>query len=76
MCRWWKSTRLGEKLNFARDKLVTSFFWTVGFNFEPRFQYCRRMTTKVNSLITTIDDTYDVYGTLDELELFTNAVER
>ncbi|KAM7500244.1 hypothetical protein LguiA_024658 [Lonicera macranthoides] len=36
----------------------------------------RRMSTKVNSLVTIIDDIYDVYGTLDELELFTNAVER
>ncbi|XXG69512.1 hypothetical protein AAC387_Pa06g2357 [Persea americana] len=28
------------------------------------------------SFIITIDDIYDVYGTVDELELFTNAVDR
>ena len=63
-------------MKFARDRLMENFFWTVGVIFEPQFHYCRRMSTKVNSLITTIDDIFDVYGTLDELELFTNALER
>ncbi|KAH9699983.1 Beta-myrcene/(E)-beta-ocimene synthase 2 [Citrus sinensis] len=73
---WWKKTGLGEKLNFARDRVVENFFWTVGDIFEPQFGYCRRMSAMVNCLLTSIDDVYDVYGTLDELELFTDAVER
>uniref|UniRef100_F6I5S9 (-)-alpha-terpineol synthase n=1 Tax=Vitis vinifera TaxID=29760 RepID=F6I5S9_VITVI len=73
---WWRSTRLPEKSSFARDRLVENFLWAVGFIFEPQFGYCRRMLTKLISLITTIDDVYDVYGTLDELELFTDAVDR
>ncbi|KAF2284341.1 hypothetical protein GH714_020893 [Hevea brasiliensis] len=72
---WWRNTGLGEKLSFARDRIVENFLWTIGETFEPQFSYCRRMSTKVNSLLTTIDDIYDVYGTLDELELFTDAVQ-
>ena len=63
-------------MSFVRDRLVENLLWTVGFVFEPQFGYCRRILTRVNSLITTIDDVYDVYGTLDELELFTDAVDR
>ncbi|KAK2980247.1 hypothetical protein RJ640_029528, partial [Escallonia rubra] len=74
--RWWKGTGLAEKLSFARDMLMENFFWTVGINFEPQLQFTRRMTTRLISFITVIDDIYDVYGTLEELELFTNAVER
>ncbi|XP_075653682.1 terpene synthase 10-like [Castanea sativa] len=73
---WWRSTGLGEKLNFARDRLIECFLWTVGTRFEPQFGYFRRMSTRINVLITNIDDIYDVYGKLDELELFTETVER
>ena len=74
--RWWRSTGLGEKFNFARDRLTECFLWTVGLKYEPQFGNFRRACTKILALITTIDDVYDVYGTLDELELFTDLVER
>ncbi|CAK9316323.1 unnamed protein product [Citrullus colocynthis] len=73
---WWRNTELGEKLSFARNQLMENFYWTMGIGFEPELTYFRRMGTKIVSLITMIDDVYDVYGTLDELKLFTNAIER
>uniref|UniRef100_A0A0A0LJZ1 Terpene synthase metal-binding domain-containing protein n=1 Tax=Cucumis sativus TaxID=3659 RepID=A0A0A0LJZ1_CUCSA len=73
---WWRNTELGQKLSFARDQLMENFFWTLGIGFEPESTYFRRMGTKIVSLITMIDDVYDVYGTLDELKLFTDAIER
>ncbi|RVW71182.1 (-)-alpha-terpineol synthase [Vitis vinifera] len=65
-----------RKAELCEDRLMENFLWTVGEIFEPQFGYCRRMLTKVNAMITTIDDVYDVYGTLEELELFTDAVDR
>ncbi|OIT20040.1 PREDICTED: (-)-camphene/tricyclene synthase, chloroplastic-like [Nicotiana attenuata] len=76
LSRWWKSTCLAEKLSFSRDRVVEAFFWTVGLLFEPQYRYCRRMLTKVIAFIVVLDDIYDVYGTLEELEIFTDAVER
>ncbi|GMI72384.1 hypothetical protein like AT3G25810 [Hibiscus trionum] len=74
--KWWTDTGLGEKLSFVRDRLMESFLWAIGYMSDPQFGKFRRNLTKVTALITTIDDVYDVYGTLDELELFTQAVDR
>ncbi|CAN0927251.1 Alpha-terpineol synthase, chloroplastic [Linum grandiflorum] len=73
--RWWKELGLPEKLDFARDRLVESFQWPVGVSPEPEFSYCRKTLCKLASIINVIDDVYDIYGSLDELELFTSAIE-
>ncbi|OIW05927.1 hypothetical protein TanjilG_07203 [Lupinus angustifolius] len=75
LSQWWKEMGLVPKISFSRDRLMECFFWTVGMVFEPQFSHVRKGLTKVTSLITIIDDVYDVYGTLDELELFSAAVE-
>ncbi|XP_047958834.1 cineole synthase 1, chloroplastic-like [Salvia hispanica] len=74
--RWWRNTSMVEKLPFARDRLVECYFWTTGI-VQPRQHTDARVAVgKVNALITTIDDVYDVYGTLEELEQFTEAIRR
>ncbi|GKU94198.1 hypothetical protein SLEP1_g7724 [Rubroshorea leprosula] len=73
---WWKRTSLRQNLGFIRDRLMENFLWTIEVLFKPQYGYFRRMAAQVNALVTTIDDVYDVYGTLDELELFTGAIER
>ncbi|XP_057995848.1 (-)-alpha-terpineol synthase-like [Hevea brasiliensis] len=73
---WWKGTGLGEKLAFVRARPMEGFLWTVGGVFEPQYGHFRRILSQVGALITVIDDIYDVYSTLDEVELFTEAVTR
>ncbi|KAJ8545631.1 hypothetical protein K7X08_018214 [Anisodus acutangulus] len=76
MSRWDKDIKLVKKMSFVRDRLVEGFFWAVGFTPNPQSGYCRKLSTKLSVLHTTMDDIYDVFGTLDELELFTDIVDR
>ncbi|KAF5188751.1 Myrcene synthase protein [Thalictrum thalictroides] len=76
MSRWWENLDLLKTLPFARNRLVECFIWSVGAAYEPQHNYCREVITKLACLITIIDDVYDVYSTLDEAKLFTDAVER
>ncbi|KAG0449176.1 hypothetical protein HPP92_027488 [Vanilla planifolia] len=74
--RWWTNLGLvGGHLPFVRDRLVENYLWAMGFCFQPEFWRCRKAISKINCFVTTIDDIYDIYGTLEELEIFTNAVK-
>nr|QWB49551.1 terpene synthase 20 [Aquilaria sinensis] len=74
--RWWTNTGLVENLKFIRDRLMEHFLWTVGELYEPQHQYFRRIMAQLIALLTTVDDIYDSYGTLDELQPFTNVIAR
>ncbi|KAK3409325.1 hypothetical protein EUGRSUZ_J01451 [Eucalyptus grandis] len=76
LARWWMGLDFKSKLPFARDRLVEGYFWILGVHFEPELAPVRRMMTKVIAMTSVLDDIYDVYGTYEELELFTRAVQR
>ena len=63
-------------MNFSRDRLVEHYFWSAIIVHESGFELSRVWLTKIISMVTLIDDIYDVYGTLEELELLTDFVER
>ncbi|KAI0493040.1 hypothetical protein KFK09_027316 [Dendrobium nobile] len=76
LSRWWINLNVvhGE-LNFTRDRLVENYLSTIGYTFQPEHWRIRKAITKINCLVTAIDDIYDIYGTLEELKLFTNSIE-
>ncbi|KAL5546747.1 hypothetical protein UlMin_006434 [Ulmus minor] len=76
IARWWKDLEFSKKLPFARDRVIECYFWILGVYFEPQYSFARRTLTKVIAMTSVIDDIYDVFGTLEELELFTEAAER
>ncbi|KAI3468320.1 hypothetical protein Pfo_024983 [Paulownia fortunei] len=74
--RWWKDLDLVSKLSYARDRIVECYFWTLGVYFEPQYSAARIMLAKTIAMISVIDDTYDAYGTIEELTVFTDAVQK
>nr|AGB05616.1 sesquiterpene synthase 7 [Valeriana officinalis] len=73
---WWKNLNVSEKVPYARDRLVECYFWALAEYFEPQYSRARKMSGKITALISLIDDTYDSYGTFEELALFTDAAQR
>lgn len=67
---------LAKKLKFARDQPLKWYLWTVATLADPRLSNQRIELTKPISLVYIIDDIFDVYGKLEELDLFTNAVNK
>nr|XP_043637175.1 probable terpene synthase 13 [Erigeron canadensis] len=74
--RWWNETGLGQDLCRARNQPLKWYIWPMVALPNPAFSQQRVDLTKVVSLIYVIDDVFDIYGTLDEVTLFTKAVNR
>ncbi|KAL3508579.1 hypothetical protein ACH5RR_027980 [Cinchona calisaya] len=75
LTEWWRSIDCPKNLPFARDRLVECYFWIMNVYFEPHYSLARTILAKVITMISIVDDIYDVYGTLDELALLTDAIE-
>ncbi|KAM0936975.1 putative alpha-humulene synthase [Dioscorea sansibarensis] len=73
---WWYDLGLTRELKFMRDRIVESYFWMLGVYFEPQYSKGRVMLVKVITMLAMMDDIYDSYGTLHELQLFTLAIQR
>ncbi|XP_051118238.1 germacrene A synthase-like isoform X2 [Andrographis paniculata] len=75
--RWWKELDIPTRVPYARDRVVECYFWTIAMHYEPQYSHSRALLTKdLAAAITLIDDTYDSYGTIEELDLITEAIQR
>lgn len=75
MSRWWKDSGLAE-LTFARHRPVEYYTLASCISTEPKHSAFRMGFARMCYLITVLDDMYDTFGTMDELELFTDAIKR
>ncbi|KAI3501630.1 hypothetical protein L1887_29545 [Cichorium endivia] len=74
--RWWKDLNVSRNLPYVRDRIVEGYFWILAVYFEPQHSDARIFLMKACNLVIILDDTYDNYGTYEELEIFTEAIER
>ncbi|XP_028795948.1 probable terpene synthase 2 [Neltuma alba] len=74
--KWWQGSEFVRKVPYARDRLVEAYFWSLALSYEPQFSTARMLVGKMVAIFCLLDDTYDAYGTLEELELFTEAFHR
>ncbi|XP_039119066.1 (3S,6E)-nerolidol synthase 1-like isoform X2 [Dioscorea cayenensis subsp. rotundata] len=73
---WWKKIGLAQELIFVRDQPLKWYMGPLTMVPQPHHSKCRIELTKAIAFIYIIDDIFDVYGTLDELSLFTQAINK
>ncbi|KAI5412145.1 probable terpene synthase 2 isoform X2 [Lathyrus oleraceus] len=73
---WWKKSDFTTKVPYARDRVVEAYFWPLAMSYEPNYATSRKIGGKLVSCISLLDDTYDAFGTVEELEIFTEAIQR
>ncbi|KAK4739454.1 hypothetical protein R3W88_003151 [Solanum pinnatisectum] len=74
--RWWKDLDFVTTLPYARDRAVECYFWTMGVYAEPQYSQARVMLAKTIAMISIVDDTFDAYGIVKELEVYTDTIQR
>ncbi|XP_031394968.1 (3S,6E)-nerolidol synthase 1-like isoform X2 [Punica granatum] len=74
--KWWSDLGLAKELKFARDQPMKWYMWPMAILPDPKLSQERQDLTKAIAMIYIIDDIFDVYGSLDELTLFAQAINR
>nr|AFJ73582.1 2-methyl-3-buten-2-ol synthase [Picea abies] len=75
LSRWWKDSVFSE-LTFPRHRHVEYYTLASCIDIDPQHSSFRLGFAKIFHLATVLDDIYDTFGMMDELELFTAAVKR
>jgi hypothetical protein len=60
------------KLSYARDRLVEN----CGVFHEEEYSRARMLFAKTFGMLSLMDDTYDVYATLEECHVLNEAIQR
>ncbi|CAN0909099.1 Alpha-copaene synthase [Linum grandiflorum] len=73
---WWGSLKVKTNFDYARDRVVECYYWIYAMYFEPKYHLARMLATKMISILSLLDDTFDSFGTLEEVNILTQAIQR
>ncbi|XP_010421205.1 PREDICTED: alpha-humulene/(-)-(E)-beta-caryophyllene synthase-like [Camelina sativa] len=76
VARWHHDMEIESKVTYTRHRITEAYLWSLGAFFEPQYSQARIISAIALILFTALDDMYDAYGTVEELELFTDAMEK
>lgn len=63
-------------MGFGREKTVYTYFAVASCSCLPHNSIMRLVIAKAAIIVTVADDFYDMEGSLPDLEILTNAVQR
>ncbi|CAI9756556.1 unnamed protein product [Fraxinus pennsylvanica] len=72
--KWWKDLGLAQQFKQARNQPLKWYTWSMASLIDPSMSEQRLELTKSITFIYIIDDIFDLYGTPEELTVFTRAV--
>nr|UMW72399.1 putative (+)-alpha pinene synthase [Pinus nigra subsp. laricio]UMW72406.1 putative (+)-alpha pinene synthase [Pinus nigra subsp. laricio] len=75
LLRWWKDYGFPQ-VTFARHRHVEYYTLAACIANDPKHSAFRLGFAKICHMITVLDDIYDTFGTMEELELLTAAFKR
>ncbi|XP_042042726.1 tricyclene synthase 0e23, chloroplastic-like [Salvia splendens] len=77
LSKWWKDLGLTRELKLARNEPIKWYTWSMAMLIDDISLSSQRLQlSKSIAFIYLIDDIFDLYGTLDELTVFTEAVQK
>ncbi|XP_011096134.1 tricyclene synthase Oc15, chloroplastic-like isoform X1 [Sesamum indicum] len=75
--KWWNELGLAKEIKLARNQLLKWYTWSMSILIDDFSLSLQRVElTKSIAFVYLIDDIFDVVGTLDELTIFTEAVNK
>jgi hypothetical protein len=62
-------------MSYTRDRIVECYFWSYVIYHEQELSRARIILTKAFALATLLDDTYDIYATLEDCKKLNEAIQ-